>query len=138
MTLLTKEPELFLGLRARRDDRLFRSMPPLNRDLDGRGASSSNSFGVCGSVCRIRDRTRAVLLSSRGRRDLRGHPNCGSHGGLNRRPGFERPAAWQPPRCVRLAPGQPSEIVRLRIDIEDAYRLVLQTATPEFRSLKLR
>jgi hypothetical protein len=113
-------------------------MPTLNRDLDGRGASSNNPFGVCGSVCRIRDNFRDVRSGNRGRRDLRGHPSCGSHGGLNRRPGLERPGVWQPKLCTRLPPGQPSEIVRLRVDIEGAYRLVLQTATPEFRSLKLR
>jgi hypothetical protein len=100
---------------------LVRQNTLLSRDPDGRAASSSNSFDVCGSVCRIRDKTRAVPLSSRGRRDLRDHPSCGSHGGLNRRPGLERPGAWQPPRCVRFRPGQPSEIVRLHIDIEGAY-----------------
>src|SRR6202041_2829904 len=95
----------------------------LNRDLDGCGASSSNSLVVSCSVYRRYDNSRAAHSPSLGRRGLRGHPNCGSHGDSSRRLGPERrlPAVLQQTRRIRLPQGQRSEIARLYIDVDDAY-----------------
>jgi hypothetical protein len=68
------------------------------------------------------DSSRAFLSDILGMRGLRGHPNCGSHGGPNRRLGPERwlPAALQLLGHTRWQKGQPLEILRLCIDVHDA------------------
>ena len=104
------------------DDRLSFQNVFVNRDLDGYGASSSNSAALCGATCCTRDIPRVVLLGSVGRRGLRVRPNCGSRGDASRRLAPERSlAVLLRPRLIHWPQAPPLGIARLRNDLQGAY-----------------
>ena len=94
-------------------DRLSSQDVFVNRDLNGYGASASNSAALCGATCCTRDIPRVVLLGSVGRRGLRVRPNCGSRGDASRRLAPERLLTVLPrPRLIHWSQAPPLGIVR--------------------------